>query len=81
MFDARGLRASWSLLRRNVPHPNSSDRPVRAQFGFMAADSSVTFDADSNDKYATYHVGVVLTVFAELFPGVPLTGFGAYDLF
>ena len=67
------LRAKLELLRRNVPHPDSSDRPVRAQFGFMAGGCG-TMTRDEVEK-------TLFAVVAELFPGVPFTGFGVYDLF
>ena len=57
------LRAKLHLLRRNVPDPASSERPVRAQFAFIVAWNA-----------SWRHSGVV-SAFAELFPGVPLSGY------
>lgn len=62
------LRAKLDVLRRNVPHAGSSERPVRAQFGFLVA-------CCSRGQRFWGRAGVETAAFAELFPGVPLTGF------
>ena len=62
------LRAKLELLRRNVPQPGVSERPVRAQFGFAVA-------CCSRGQRFWGRAGVETAAFAELFPGVPLTGF------
>ena len=66
--DPEQLHAKFDLLRRNVPLPGASERPVLAQFCFVVAGCS-------RGPCLWDLAGVESAAFAEYFPDVPLAGF------